>query len=614
MSLFFQHKFTNKVCCSAAITLLCSWVVVTDFASAANDQLTDALQPYQQLQDASRQLKRNLAPDQLQLLARNSKSAWVRNEAALQLADHFATQKDWVNLQKYRGTMGPCARLQHAIYQSSAKAARSAIPAALEQATGNNLLCMSALKRGVSMLSDSQVWKQIRSLVNARQSRQARKLLVLLKQDKAGWPVLNRAIQNATARIKGKVALNTRVAQELLAVSAVVAIRRNPQLVADRWEKFTPHLDQDIAEQIWSLIGLWISQEHNADKALGYFQRSARSAQRSVELEWRVRAALRTRNWVEVRDTIAAMASEQKELSAWRYWNAYAHRQLGNSALAKNLMRQVANDFDDYYGLLAGEQTGIKLQISKVVPSAAAIKRMEANADIRLAIALGLANRTGIARSIWRYMYPQLSDDEILAAAQLATDHGWLLGGINAAEKVAPKYSNFQLRFPRPHASTIESYTKRFNLNPAFVYALIRRESRFNPGAISSAGARGIMQVMPATARSISKRHKYTRYKLSRLTRLDTNIIIGTRYLADLQQQIGTDPILIAAAYNAGPGRVRRWLATSQGLDKTVFIETIPFTETRLYVKAILGAQAHYGLLYGQSESDWKKVLTGSYS
>lgn len=179
---------------------------------------------------------------------------------------------------------------------------------------------------------------------------------------------------------------------------------------------------------------------------------------------------------------------------------------------------------------------------------------------------------------------------------------------------MAPKYSNFQLRFPRPHASTIESYTKRFNLNPAFVYALIRRESRFNPGAISSAGARGIMQVMPATARSISKRHKYTRYKLSRLTRLDTNIIIGTRYLADLQQQIGTDPILIAAAYNAGPGRVRRWLATSQGLDKTVFIETIPFTETRLYVKAILGAQAHYGLLYGQSESDWKKVLTGSYS
>ena len=615
VSLFLSNKFAKALWCSAVVVLLTVGVSLPRQAEAATDLLAGAKQLYLELQQARRALARQGSAQQLMKLAHGSASAWVRAQASASLADHFATLRDWTALQEYRDSMGVCARLQHAIFQGSTKAAKSAVPAALEQATGNNRLCMSALQRAASggMVSDRTVWVQIRSLVNKRQSRLARKLLVLLKEDKASGAVLNKAVQQATARIKGKHALDTRTAQELLAVSAVVAIRRNPQLVAERWETFAPHLDRDIVEQIWSLIGLWVAQNHEAEKALGYFQRAARSAHRAVELEWRVRAALRTSDWIEVRDTIANLAVEQRELSAWRYWNAYAQHQLGETALASRLMREIANEFDDYYGLLAGRQAGIRRQAGKASPSTDAVRRMAGNADIKLAISLGLDNRTGTARAIWKFMFPQLNDDEILAVAKIATEQGWLLGGINAADKVAPEHSSFSLRFPTPHKDIIARYTKQFDLDPAFVYALIRRESRFNPGAISSAGARGIMQVMPSTAKSVSRKHKFTRYRLPRLTRLDTNIIIGTRYLADLQKQIGTDPVLIAAAYNAGPGRIRKWLASSKGLDKTVFIETIPFTETRLYVKAVLAAQAHYGLVFGQPASAWHQVLTGRY-
>ena len=148
----------------------------------------------------------------------------------------------------------------------------------------------------------------------------------------------------------------------------------------------------------------------------------------------------------------------------------------------------------------------------------------------------------------------------------------------------------------------IEKYSGRFGLEPAFVYALVRRESRFMPKAVSSARARGLMQVMPATARKVARKHRYSRYRLSRLTLPATNVIIGATYLRDLAERFDGRPVEVASAYNAGPGRAVRWRRNNREADLLARVENIPFLETRLYVKAVLAARAHYARRMGESE------------
>ena len=162
-------------------------------------------------------------------------------------------------------------------------------------------------------------------------------------------------------------------------------------------------------------------------------------------------------------------------------------------------------------------------------------------------------------------------------------------------------------RYPTPYRDTIEKYSDKFGLEEAFVYALIRRESRFMPDAISSAKARGLMQVLPSTAKTVARRHGYSRYRLSRLTRVDTNVIIGTTYLRDLGRQFGAHPAQVAAAYNAGPGRAKKWRRNIN--DTLALVENIPFRETRLYVKALLAARAHYALRFGAPSASIRELI-----
>ena len=165
-----------------------------------------------------------------------------------------------------------------------------------------------------------------------------------------------------------------------------------------------------------------------------------------------------------------------------------------------------------------------------------------------------------------------------------------------------------ELRFPTPFAGEVMKYSRRFGLDPAFVYGLIRQESRFMPKIRSSAGARGLMQIIPRTARQIARKHGYGRYRLPRLTRVDTNVILGTTYLSDLAKLLKNRPPLIAAGYNAGPRRPLRWRREGpQNAQWQVFIENIPITETRLYVKYVLANRAHYDAVFsrGTGEQEW---------
>lgn len=603
----------NSLCCIAALLVVVQAGVLLPISTAVAKDDRGALRPLLLLQDGQRYLARKGDPFPLLQLAQETKSTWVLFEANRSLADHYALTGSWGHYNKLREYSSPCAALLHAIYQQPENVATFA--AAAQAESPKNRVCFAALNAATAagLLRDDDIWRQIITLVNSKKTSQAKLLLRLLKEDKVSAGTLNKAVQNATRRIKGKHPLATRVSQQLLAVSAVVAAQRNPLLVGERWEKFAAHIDADINAQVWPLVGMWASLDHHAAKALSYFRYAPLKNHGRLALAWRARAAMRLGQWEEVKQTIAQMNGEQATFSAWRYWHAHARYRLGDKQSALQDWQNIANEFDDYYGLLAASHIGKQPRLGRAQPSAQVVALLKKDADVRLAVELGSLDRTINARRVWKFLQARVDDKNLLAMAEIAAQGKWMLGAINAADAAAPQLSSHVLRFPLPLRDQILPLTERFKLNPGFVYALIRRESRFNANARSSAGARGLMQIMPATAKALARQHKYTRYSLSRLTLPGTNLLLGTRYLADLNKTLDNDPVLVAAAYNAGPHRVRKWLKTSSGVERLVFIETIPFTETRLYVKAILGAQEHYGLLFGQQAQPLQEQLAGSY-
>ncbi len=608
------NKKYHRICASVAccVATFIAAPVLAPGAQAAT--LNERIRPLLELDDARRLLARRKDPGQLVALAAGSPSRYVRREAQVSLAGHYAQVRDWPAYREVADFAGPCASLLEAVHRRGPDEIAERVGAALASDPRDET-CKEALKAAsaAGFLRDDRVWRQIRVLVDGRKSRTARALLPLLKDDRASSEQLNKAIQDATRRIRGKHGLDTRAEEELLAVSAVVAARRDALMVGRRWEQFAPYISDDIERQVWTIVGKHASLDHHAREALGFYRRVPIEEHGRFELAWRARAAIRARDWKEVQQSTAAMTGEQATLPDWRFWNAYALSRLDSKEAAWDAMVAVAQNHDSFYGLVARSLTGRALRTGRHRPDPAAAAGLAGDVDFRMAVALGTSGNTVRARKIWRFLNSGMSGGELLAAAKLAEDEGWYLGSINAADRAAAEAPSHELRFPVPHLDTVRGYTDRFGVDPAFAYAIMRQESRFNPRALSSAGARGLMQVMPATGRAVARKHGYTRYNTSRLFLLETNVIIGTRYIADLHGSVGQDPILVAATYNAGPKNVNRWRRSSRGVDKLAFIETIPFTETRLYVKHVMANMAHYDLRFDSAIKPWHEWLEGRY-
>jgi soluble lytic murein transglycosylase len=227
--------------------------------------------------------------------------------------------------------------------------------------------------------------------------------------------------------------------------------------------------------------------------------------------------------------------------------------------------------------------------------------------DFALAMAVRKAGENSLARKIWRHAVRDETDNAILlAASQAAAVAEWHLASIDAANYL-PQAHN--LRFPLPYHDTISGNSDTFNLDHAFVYGLIRQESHFMSTIVSPAKAHGLMQVLPSTAQLVARKHGYHRYNHSRLTRVSTNVIIGTTYLADLAGRFKAHPVQVAAAYNAGPARAVRWDKRNRGRDLLIYIENIPILETRLYVKHVLANRAHYEARLGTTRASMRELI-----
>jgi soluble lytic murein transglycosylase len=271
--------------------------------------------------------------------------------------------------------------------------------------------------------------------------------------------------------------------------------------------------------------------------------------------------------------------------------------QSGRRDEARQLLTQVAKD-RTYYAFLAAERAGVGyyLEDKPLAIDPLRLDRLAESVGARRVeewLALG---RKGDARREWRSFTAGMERADLELAAKLAQRWGWLDQAIWTLSK-ADSWDDLELRFPVRYLSQVEHQADQHGLGAAWVLAVIRQESLFAEDARSGAGALGLMQLMPATAGSLARQPggKKKKFNPDSLLEPDTNIPLGTSYLSQLYRRLNRHPVLATAAYNAGPGRVQRWLpARTQEAD--IWVENIPFNETRDYVRRVMS----YALIYEQ--------------
>jgi soluble lytic murein transglycosylase len=393
----------------------------------------------------------------------------------------------------------------------------------------------------------------------------------------------------------------------------------DPALAAQRLETgLATRLPPEWAAWSWTQVGRQAALRQMPE-AGAYYRRAEATALRAgtalpladETLAWQVRAALRSTptDWRAVRTAIDGMSGTERADATWIYWGARADLALADPgaegdpqrAHAKRELESLSAQMS-FYGKLAAEDLGQPLRLPARPAALTATEREAALGTPGLARALqliGLGLRSEGVRE-WNFTLRGMDDRQLLAAAQLACDRQVWDRCINTSDRTRGEVDVAQ-RFPTPFREAVVAQSKRTGVDPAYVYGLIRQESRFIMDARSHAGASGLMQIMPATAKWTARRLGIP-YGPGLINDRDTNLRLGTGYLKLLLDDFEGSQALSAAAYNAGPGRPRRW-RNGPELEPAMWAETIPFSETRDYVKKVLSNAVYYGAILGEEDS-----------
>ncbi|GAB1392010.1 lytic transglycosylase domain-containing protein [Rhodocyclaceae bacterium] len=462
--------------------------------------------------------------------------------------------------------------------------------------------CRAPLERLANQgaLPSDMLWERLRRQLALGKLKEARILAGWLPAREApSWRTID-SIDNQPARYLAKLPERfdtTRSGRELALFAVLRMARTDVRIAAARWAEIETHYPASERSSGWGWLAYRAAMGHQAT-ANAWFDQAEKlgGALDEEQRSWRVRAALRSEDWTRVSRAIAAMPSQQAAQPEWRYWQARAHNAQGQRDAALALFQQIAGQ-SSFYGILASEALGKPGALPAKASPISAAELAAAQSHPGLVRGLALI-RTGMRLDgirEWNWPLARLSDRELLAAAELARREAVIDRAINTAERTRAEH-DFSLRYPTPFYAQVEPRVRSVGLDPAWVYGLMRQESRFIMDAKSSAGAKGLMQLMPATAKWVAKKIGMADYHPAKVTDMNTNVTLGTNYMKMVMDSLDNHPVLASAAYNAGPGRARKWRA-ERPLEGAIYAETIPFNETRDYVKKVLGNAVHYAAL-----------------
>lgn len=326
--------------------------------------------------------------------------------------------------------------------------------------------------------------------------------------------------------------------------------------------------------------------------------------------EWRVRAALRQAQWPEALVALNALSPDQQASDRWQFWRARVNEELGNSTTAMTHFTSLAKN-RSFYGFLAADRLGQPYAITDRPheTSAGTLFKIGQQAAVQRAHEFVRLNRMVDARREWHTATRQMTNDERVDAAKLVQLWGWAEQSILTMASTDQR-DDLSLRFPLLYQQQVMNYSRREEINPAWTYGVIRRESAFVQDARSPVGAVGLMQLMPATAKYVSRNMPKKYRGRGKLTQADTNLALGTRYLRKMLKRFAGQTVLATAAYNAGEHRIMRWLPEENTLDAERWIENIPFRETREYVTSVLAFTIIYADRLGFEQKRLSQQLT----
>ncbi len=388
-----------------------------------------------------------------------------------------------------------------------------------------------------------------------------------------------------------------------LILTALSRLARSEHNVAAQYaQSLQDQLSSHQRDWAWAVIGKWAAVDLDPN-ANAYFQQVQQSTNLPNNyLEWKVRAALRSSDWVRVRASISAMPQDLQRKPVWAYWLA---RALQNGKKQPNkrpqqattLLQRIAGH-DNFYALLALEELQGRITAPRQTNRVTDQERytMRSHKGLQRALYARALDLTSEARREWNYstnlhLLGGMNDRDLLAAADLACKQQWWDRCINTSERT--EYGLLlEQRFPTPYLNAITRYSHNAGLEPSWVLGLIRQESRFIHYARSHVGAGGLMQVMPGTARLVERELGIER---GNSLDIEHNINLGTGYLSMMYNKFGGSMAMASAAYNAGPARPKQWRVGAP-LEGAIWVETIPFSETRNYVKKVLSNSVLYAL------------------
>ncbi|RPI61193.1 MAG: hypothetical protein EHM50_06065, partial [Lysobacterales bacterium] len=342
-------------------------------------------------------------------------------------------------------------------------------------------------------------------------------------------------------------------------------------------------------------------------EALDYFARVPSGALDLVGREWWARAAMWAGDWEEVRAAIAAMPPKEQADWPWLYWTARAAEQQGERDTARTLYT-AALAGDNYYSAMAAARLGERV-VPRFEPMPLDLAKVETIAAIdafRRVRELALAGMRDLATNEWHYGYSLLPEDQRLQAIHLAAR--WQIHDVAVAMATSHgRFNDYTLLYPQPHEAEVAAAAKLTDLEPHLLYGVLRQESLFRTDAASSAGALGMAQLTPATARETARRWSLPTPSRADLFDPKVSITLGAARLAELRERFGSELPLALGAYNAGEAAAARWLPPRE-TDRDVWIENIPYNETRAYVRRVLWHSLVYRWLetgQPQSTRDW---------
>ena len=563
-----------------------------------------------------------LITSQLTLISPDDVSAFLQRYDASPLADRLrqdwlkelGKRQDWARfLMDYPKVDSPsielqCFNAQAQMAVNGSSSGLSKLKSAWFSDKGQADSCAPVFEAmfNAGVLNMDDAWARIRLALAANRPAFATQLA-----PRVGFPpeLTGRNLglaANQSGKTLARLDLTRRPGREVALFIINRAARSDLDNAAQLLSSILPRLPAAEQRYAWQQIAL-IAARKQHPQASAWFARAGLDGLDANGRAWAVRAALRADNPQAVLERINAMPPDQSDDTAWRYWKAQALKRLNQPQEAQTLLSALSSG-DDFYSLLAREESGPFLESNNPPfrPTEDEVRSIGQRPGVQRALALYEQNWRPEGLREWNYAMRSLSPQELVAAATLAERKNLYDRSIYSAER-ARSAAPIGLRYPTPYRSAVEREARQQGLDPAWVFGLIRQESRFIADIRSSVGATGLMQLMPSTAQWVGRKNGQKRVDVSSLADVDTNVAMGSFYLRYILDRLNGQAILATAGYNAGPGRAKAWQEDRE-LDPVIYIETIPFDETRDYVKKVMTNAQYYGATFGETTPFHKRL------